>query len=229
MKYACEFCKKEFSREPFKHMCEGKRRFSQRDDKPVRLAFAAFARYYERAQKRRTPQTLDNFESSSYYTGFVRFGRYLLDMEVINPMGFLDFLIKVAAPLDHWTDPKYYGRYIHELNRDETPMEAIERNFMLMEQWSIESGEPWYDFFRKISPARATLWIKTGRISPWMLFLTDSAPALMERLSTEQMAIVHEAIGWDSWGWEFWNNKITLHQAEVDRVRKIIREYEHEI
>jgi hypothetical protein len=225
--FCCEFCKKPFSREALlvNHVCERKRRFLQRDDKSVRLAFAAYQRFYERAMRRRTPQTRDNFETSQFYTAFVRFARQLLDADMANPLGFVDFLIQVEAPLDRWTDVKYSGRYIHERNKNEKPLEAIERNIMLMQEWSVGSGEPWWDFFRKISPVRATDWIKKGRISPWMLFLATSVPDLLNRLSPEQMAIINEAIGWDSWGWKFWNNKIALHQAEVDEFRLILQEW----
>ena len=228
MKHACEFCNKEFSRESFlvNHMCERKRRFLQRDDKSVRLAFAAYNRFYERRQRRRTPQTLDNFEASQYYTAFVRFGRDLLDMDVVSPMGFVDFLIRIEAHLDHWTDAKYYGRYIHELNKNEKPLEAIERSIHLMEEWSVNSGEPWQDFFRKISPVRATLWIKRGRISPWLLLLASSAPCLFDRLSEEQTAIVRKSLGWDSsWGSTFWQNRIALHQADVDEFSALLKEH----
>lgn len=142
-----------------------------------------------------------------------------------NPLDFVDFLIRVEAPLDRWIDANYFGRYIHERNKNEKPLEAIERNILLMQQWSVGSGEPWWDFFRKISPVRATEWIKKGRISPWMLFLAASAADLLDRLSPEQRGIVNEAIGWDSWGWKFWTDKIARHQAEVDEFRVILREW----
>ena len=228
MKHPCGFCKKEFSRESLlvNHMCERKRRFLQRDDKSVRLAFAAYQRFYERSMRRRTPQTLDNFETSQFYTAFVRFGRNLLDMDVVNPMAFVDFLIKIEAHLDHWTDAKYYGRYIHELNKNEKPLEAIERSVHLMEEWSVTSGEPWHDFFRKISPVRATLWIKGGRISPWLLLLAPSAQCLFDRLSEEQTAIVRESLGWNSsWGSTFWQSRIALHQADVEVFRALLKEH----
>jgi hypothetical protein len=61
---------------------------------------------------------------------------------------------------------------------------------MLMNEWSIQIGEPWTDFFRKVNPNQATMWIKSGRISPWVLYNADSAVELFERCTPEQLSII---------------------------------------
>ena len=94
-----------------------------------------------------------------------------------------------------------------------TPDSAIERNFMLMQQWSRETGEDWRDFFRKVQPTLATLWIKAGRISPWVLYTAPSASSLFERMSAEQVAIIHKVI--DP---VFWNKRL---ESELETVRTI--------
>jgi hypothetical protein len=209
--FVCEFCRKTLASESrlFNHLCERKRRFLQRDDKSVRLAFAAYNHFYEKAQRRST--TLDKFETSPYYAAFVKFARYLIDLNAVSPMGFVDFLLRIDAKLDHWTHPSYYGTYIRELSKNETPRDALVRNIMLMESWALDTGEDWRDFFRKISPAKATLWIMNGKISPWLLFTASSAPRLWERLTPEQRQKVNQAI--DS---QFWSAKIARHQSDVD-------------
>ena len=219
--FVCTFCRKALSSEQrlINHLCERKRRFLQRDDKAVRLAFAAYHQFYEKQQ--RQAMTFDKFDVSPYYTAFVKFARYLIDLNAANQrIGFVDFLIKVEAKLDHWTHPKFYGTYIRELNKNEKPMEALERNLMLMESWALDTGEDWMDFFRKIAPAKATLWIISGRISPWLLFTASSAPDLFDRLSPEQTDMVWKAV--DA---KFWRTKIAWHQSEVDEIRALLTEH----
>lgn len=221
-RFACEFCKASFSREKtlLSHVCERKRRFLQRDDKVVKFAFMIYQHWYQRAMaRRRSPPSFISFENSQMYSSFVGFARHLLDLDVINPLAFVDFLARMEAPISRWQHPSLYGRYIRELNKNEKPMEAIERNIMLMQQWEIESGEKWYDFLRKLSPAKATLYILSGRISPWLLFTASSAPQLFGRLNAEQRQMVEQAIDAD-----YWMAKIARHQSDVDAIRTILRE-----
>ena len=192
------------------HICEKKRRFMQRDEKPVKMGFSSYQRYFERAMCRKKLPTYEMFARNKLYTAFVRFGRYLMNINAVNPLGFIDFLIKVDAGIDRWEHPDYYETYMRELTKTELPYEALERNMKLMQSWEIDSGEHWTDFFRKVAPSQATLWIRSGRISPWVLLTAPSAEELFARLSPEQDEIVTGLIDVD-----FWRIKINNHAADV--------------
>jgi len=216
--FACGFCTKSFSREALlgNHVCEAKRRYLQREDKSVKLAFAAYERFYRSLHRE---VTLPAFEKSKFYAAFVRFARYLMDLNAIHPLAFVDFLLRLEVPVDRWTNPTYYGTYIRELNKNETPNEAFDRNLMLMEQWANDVGEDWRNFFRKLAPAQAVQWIISGRISPWVLFTASSAAALFDRMTEEQMTLVNQAI--DA---KYWRAKIARHQEHVDEIRAMMIE-----
>jgi hypothetical protein len=217
--FICAFCKRDFTTENrlLVHLCEQKRRYLQKDDKPVRLGFTAYERFCQRTMYKQA--TYDGFAKSALYGAFVRFGRYLIDLNALNPLGFIEFLIRVETPLNNWTSDILYSTYIRELNKNESPIDAIERNFMLMQQWSVSSGENWQDFLRKVEPPQATLWIVNGRISPWLLFTASSAHAMFARFSPEQNALVEKTI--DA---VFWKLKIDRHQAEVEIIRAMLAE-----
>jgi hypothetical protein len=201
-------------------MCERKRRLIvDQDIKHVKLAFSVFQRFHEINYKGRKPKTFENFAESQLYGDFVRFGRYLLHLNAIDPKAFVDFLIKTEVKINKWDSPSVYETYIRELNKKETATAAIQRNFMLMTQWSNDTGENWIDFFRKISPSQATLWIKSGRISPWILFTASSSADLFSRLSDEQLALVQENIDPD-----FWRVKLQRAKEEVDHIKTILDE-----
>ena len=219
--FTCQFCKVTLSSEKllFNHLCDLKRRFLQRDDKSTKVAFAAYERFYIRSMNRRKPVTCDEFDRSQFYAAFIRFARYIIELGAISPMQFVDFLLRIETPIDRWTDPVIYATYIRELNKNESPAKAIERNFMVMEQWSIETGEDWRDFFRKVAPSLATLWIRNGKISPWLLCTASSAWSLLDRLNTEQVNIVNEAINAD-----YWAAKMDRHQEAVAVIRHTLAE-----
>lgn len=218
--YRCEFCKRQFTTEArlLAHVCEQKRRFLQRDERHVRLGFMAYEEFYRHAMHQAV--SYDNFMASTLYGGFVRFGRHLLNLGAINVVGFINFLLRIEAPIDEWTNLRLYRTYIRELSKTETALDAIERNFRLMQQWSETSGEQWHDFFRKVEPPLATLWISNGRLSPWMLFTASSANELLTRLNQEQTGMVEQSV--DT---EFWQLKIERHQQEVEEIRSMLAQH----
>lgn len=218
--HECAFCKRAFASEKTlaAHACEQRRRYLARGDKAVRLGLAAFQRFYATFKRAKTPQ-IEDFEKSQFYTAFVRFGAYLADINAVNPNAFVDFLVKSEIKIDRWCAPTVYESYLRELNKVETPTDAVERNILLMQQWEMEDPENrhWTDFFRKVAPPQATLWIKTGRISPWVLFTASSVPALLERMSEEQLGMVDSVLG-D----RFWESMLNRHRKEVDLIRETL-------
>jgi hypothetical protein len=218
----CDFCARIFGSEDklLLHMCEPKRRHQQRDEKPVKLAFIAYQQFYRHAMRNKAAPTYQNFAKSNLYLVFVRFGRYLLSINAVNPIGFVDFLLKVEVPIDKWISPTRYETYIRELNKNETPQDALERNIPLFATWAHDTGHHWRDFFRKAEPPLAALWISSGRISPWILFIASSAHDLMQRLQPDQAALIERSV--DP---EFWKLKIKRHQQSVDSLREILAKY----
>ena len=219
--FRCDFCKKDFTSEKrlYNHLCEKKRRYQQRDDKTVKLGFMLF-QYFCKKKANKTVPTLEYFENSSLYSGFVGFSNYLHSIKAINPIGFLDFLLTANIGIDKWKMEKYYQRYVRELSKTEEPYVAMERNILLMQQWSVQTGEQWTEFFRKVAPPQALLWIKSGRLSPWLLFACDeSSSEMLKRMSDEQLSIINDLI--DS---KYWEIKLSMHEEEVEYIRTIMSE-----
>ncbi len=221
--FACEFCKRSFSRESafLVHMCGQKQRFLDRDLPHVRLAFAVYQRFYQLSYgaKRATAKSYEDFARSPYYAAFVRFGRYVRSMNVVAWEAFVDYLIRGAVKLDRWESPVIYEAYIRDLNRRESADAAIERNILLMQQWSIDTGEAWVDFFRKVPTTLATQWIRSGRISPWVLYTAPSATDLFSRMSDEQLTLIESYIDPS-----FWKAKLDRHIDDVESIKAILKE-----
>jgi hypothetical protein len=219
--FTCDFCKRSYHREQsfLVHLCEQKRRFLAQDERPVKLAFWIYQRFYEVNYRVKKPKTYDQFAASKWYVSFVKFARYLLDINAVNPQAFVTFLIKAGVALDRWQSPVIYNAYIRELNKKESPDAAVERNILLMESWALERGTCWTDFFRLVEPPLATAWIQSGRISPWLLYTASSARVLFERLSEEQIALIQDTIDPD-----FWRVRMNEEKEEVARLCSILDE-----
>lgn len=219
----CQFCKRTFVREDLfvVHMCAQKQRWLDRDIPHVRLAFSCYQRFYTLSYgtKRGGQRTYEEFARSPYYMAFVKFARYIRSINAVSWEAFLDYLIRGSVKIDRWDSPVVYEAYIRDLNRRESPDAAVERNILLMQQWAIDNGEPWEDFFRKVATPLATLWIRTGRISPWVLYTAPSAPELLGRMSEEQLALIESYV--DP---KFWQAKLASHADDVKQIRTILEE-----
>lgn len=220
--HVCDFCKRTFTAEDklLIHVCEPKRRHQQRDEKPVKFAFIAYQHFFRHSMRGKPLPSYESFAKNNLYLAFVRFGRYVQDINAVNPLGFVDFLLHVTAPIDKWISPTLYNTYIRELNKNETPLDALERNILLMQTWARDTGNDWREFFHKVEPPLAALWISNGRISPWMLFVAASAHDLMQRLQADQTALIERSI--DP---EFWRLKIERHQHDVEIIREVLAEH----
>ena len=216
-KYRCEYCDKPYKSERrfLVHLCEKKRRYLCRDDKPNRVGFMIFQRFWDMNYRSKKNRTYDDFANSSLYLALVAFGRYINDINAIQPNDFIEFLLKGEVPIDKWRTPPVYEAYVRALARIETPAKAVERNFLLMQQWALDTGLEWTDFFRKIAPTQAVSWIISGRISPWVLYLAPSAVDMMNRFNEEQIGLVKTTIEP-----KFWAIKIKVNAQEVAIIRE---------
>jgi len=220
-RFYCEHCKKDFSSENtlLIHACEKKNRFLNKDELHVRIGFGAYRRFYEMQYPGKKPPDYKAFMNSKFYIAFVKFGKYVINTHVINRDQFIDFLIK-NIKIDDWTKPSVYELFVRETLKKESPDNALERNILLMESWSTETGEAWYDFFRKIDPSLAVLWIKTGRISPWIIYSAKSANDMFDRMNDEQLGLVQELL--DP---ALWKAKMKLAKSDVVFLKKTLAEF----
>lgn len=215
--FTCGYCGTKFSTERtlMAHMCDMKQRHMTRDEKHVKLGFWVYCKFWEMNYRHVKQRTYEQFCTSSFFIAFTKFARYILDINAISPNAFVEFLLKSGLPIDKWHHAAVYETYVRELNKKESPSAALERNFLLMQQWALETGEPWTEFFRKVAPAQATSWIRSGRISPWVLYLAPGAHDLYARLSPEQTELIYTAL--DP---EFWSLKLEQHAEDVDMIRE---------
>lgn len=223
MSFECQFCKKSFKREKTLtvHLCEQKRRWINKDEKYVRLAYLAYNRFYEITQGQGTqnPKTYEHFSSSNFYTAFTRFGKHTIEINAIDPEKFIDFVITTSIPLDRWCSDAVYETYIRELNKKETAERAIERGILLMQQWSRENDRPYNVFFREISKPRLVHWIKSGRISPWIIFNCDTGSSAIGSLTDQEQNLIMEYLEPT-----FWTRKFSTKQEDVSFVQMVLTE-----
>jgi len=188
-------------------MCVKKRRWSDKDMSHIRLALRAFQLFYEINTSARTPKTAEDFIRSQYYEAFVKFGRACQVNQWLEPEKFTEWLIKTGVKLKQWTSDSQYEKYLKEYVKKEPGLKALERTIMYLSEWSKESQIDWQDYFDKVPSTRAVYDIRSGKISPWVIYLSNTGDQLLTRLNDEQVAMIDHIIEPTFWMKLFQQNK----------------------
>lgn len=219
--YVCQFCKKGFMKEGtlVVHICEQKRRHLAQHEKHVVLGYDTFNRFYKLSQNFKGDKTYDEFARSPYYNAFVKFGSFVSNVNPLYPDRFIDYVVRSGVKLDHWCRDEIYDTYVVDLIKTETVETAIERGVNHMMKWGTDNNAPWNHYFLYVSLSRACYDIKDGKISPWLVLNSTNGKAMIKKFDDTQLMAVNAVMDIP-----FWLNKFKRQPADVDVIKKVIKE-----
>ena len=202
MSYECKFCKKSVGSEKtlITHRCEPKRRWENRKEKNVQLAFRCFQHFWRiTSTNMKSEKTYDEFMNSKYYLAFVKFANYVLGVYVANVENYVEWLLKQRIRIDKWAADETYESYIKDFNVRESVERAVERTILSIKDWSNENSKDWTSFFREVSTPRLIHMIRSGKISPWILYNSNGGINALDSLNNEQMLMIEDYISPVAW------------------------------
>jgi hypothetical protein len=200
-------------------MCVKKRRFADKDMSHIRLAHRAFQIFYEINTSAKTPKTMEDFIVSQYYEAFVKYGRACTVNEWLDPVKYTEHLIKTGVKLKQWASDREYDKYLKTYVRKEPGLKALERTVIYLAGWGEENNEPWQDYFDKVSPSRAVYDLRSAKVSPWILYLSESGDKLLERFNSEQVKMIQDVIDPP-----FWMKLFTANKEEANEIKQACKE-----
>jgi len=220
MTYTCQYCKKNFVKESSLavHSCEPRRRRQEKDERGVQLGFQAYIKFYELTQGSARLKTYDDFADSPYYRAFVKFGRYCVDIRAINPARFIEWVLKQNKKIDHWCRDSIYTEYLLDYLRVEHINDALARAIEFGMDWEEKTSNPAHDCLRYGNSNAMCYAITTGRISPWVIYNSESGQKFLNELSTEQVAMIWPYIDAD-----FWMKKFRDYSADQEYAKDILK------
>ena len=201
MTYTCQYCKKNFIKESSLavHSCEPRRRRQEQSERGVQLGLQAYLKFYQLTQGSARLKTFDDFADSPYYRAFVKFGRYCVDIRAINPARFIEYVLKQNKKIDHWCRDSIYTEYLLDYLRVENINDALARAIEFGITWQEQTSNPAHDCLRYGNSNAMCHAITTGRISPWIIYNSESGQQFLSELSTEQIAMIWSYIDSDVW------------------------------
>ena len=219
MKYICQYCKKDFIKESslVVHSCEPRRRRQEQSERGVQLGLQAYLKFFELTQGSARLKTFDDFADSPYYRAFVKFGRYCVDIRAINPARFIEYVLKQNKKIDHWCRDSIYTEYLLDYLRVENVNDALARAMEFGITWQEQTSNPAHDCLRYGNSNAICYAITTGRISPWIIYNSESGQQFLSELSTEQIAMIWSYIDSD-----FWMKKFQDYPADQEYAKDIL-------
>ena len=213
----CKWCNKSFKSERTLsvHMCPKKRRWADKDMTHVRLAHRTFQIFYDINTSNTKPKTMEDFIRSSYYEGFTKFGRACIVNEYLDPEKFAEWLIRNGKKLQDWGKDKMYNDYLLEFVKKEPGMRALERTITYFATWAEEHDTDFNQYFRTVSTPRAVHDIRSARVSPWVLHLSESGVELLGRMTNEQVVMIKSLIDTEFWVKVFMKSKEETDEVEA--------------
>jgi phage antirepressor YoqD-like protein len=221
-KFGCEFCGRSFVRETtvFKHICEYKHRWQEKDKPGNRIAYQLFLQFMKKNTASKKVKPYEEFIKSPYYTAFIKFGIYCIDVNCVNPSRLIDWLIKNKIKIDDWCSDQVYTKFLCEYLRVEDPLDAIARSIETTIELANEANIKNHDIFKYANSNKICYAITTGKISPWILYHSDSGISFLNNLSTDQQNLIMDYINPELWAIKFKRDsgkisevKDLLHQA----------------
>ena len=201
----CEFCKHVFVRKGsfLKHVCEQKYRWAQRENRSNQIGFQSFVQFYQKHSTSKNTKTYEEFIKSPYYIAFVKFGNYCVEINAVNVARMVDYYLKENIKLDNWTTDTNYAKYLAEYMKTENPIDAIERTMLYCARLAEAERVQPNDYLRYGNRNKICSAIYSGRISPWVLYQSDSGVKLLDELSEDQVRMVYDYINPVQWAIKF--------------------------
>jgi hypothetical protein len=204
-KFSCEFCSREFLRETtmVKHLCENKRRWQDKDLPGNRIGFQSWLQFYVKNTATKKTRTYLDFIKSSYYLVFVKFGHYCVNVNVINVNRYADWLLKNQIKIDSWASDTNYTKFLIDYSKNEDPLDAIARSIETTIELAKTEGIQSKDCLRYGNRNKICYAITAGKISPWMLYQSESGIKFIEQLDVTQQKMILDYINPEQWAIKF--------------------------
>jgi hypothetical protein len=199
--HRCEFCQRSFVRPSTlaAHMCEQRRRHSERGERGVQIGFQAFLAFYQSMHGSSRLKTLDDFDTSPYYRAFVRFGRYCVDTRVIDPESYMRWLLARNRKIDHWASDREYTEFLADWLPQEPMASALRRGQAWAQDWAQRNQAPAHDCLRYGNTHALCHAVTTGYLSAWLVYNCDSGRQWLTTLTPTDLAMIWPYIDSDRW------------------------------
>ena len=133
----------------------------------------------------------------------MKFGNYCVNINAINISRFVDWLLKNQIKIDNWAADSTYTKYLVEYLRHEDPFDAIHRSVENSIELAEDASIQPHDILRYGNANKICYAITTGKISPWMLYQSNSGTHFLDTLNEGHVKMIIDYINPEQWAIRF--------------------------
>jgi hypothetical protein len=202
-----------------KHICEYKHRWLERDRRGNQIGFQSFVQFYKKHSAAKKEKTYEEFIKSAYYTAFVKFGNYCVDISALNIPRLVEYYLKENVKIDNWNSDLNYNVYLIDYLKSEDPLDAVHRSVESCIEYAEEEKIQSKDYLRYGSRNKICHLVVTGRISPWLLYHSESGTKFLDDIQEDLIKFIYDYINPVQWAIKF-----SKEQDNVSEVKSLLKE-----
>lgn len=218
-KKICEFCKRGFVREEsfISHNCERRDRYNFKDTKEGRLAFDLFKKINTHIRVcSKYEVSYEDLIRNKFYNDILALADFILQNDVMVYEKYVDYLIQHSIKIGNWCKQSTYDKYLDVFLKSEDPLSGIERTIKTISSTGIKLE----DFYDKINSNVLVNLIKSGKISPWLIYISSDAKDMLGNLDESQRKLIKNVINPVSW-----KLKKQKYSAECEYLKTLLKSY----
>lgn len=193
----CNFCERTFTQPKrfASHMCETKRRFIEKDSRAGQMAYELFQRFQKFHRIRQTKKDpLMTFLNSRHYRAFKTLAEFFLQTKPLDTNEYFEYLMQSNTPFRKWTSEDFYSEWVRGKIMMEDADSAVARSIETLLEFASERGISLNEVYHHLTGNRLSLWLRTGRISPWFIVLSKDPTILLDKLEPEMLSSLEDII-----------------------------------
>jgi hypothetical protein len=163
-------------------------------------------KFYKKNTTSKKPKTYVDFVKSAYYIAFVKFGHYCIGIKCINVNRYANWLLKNQIKIDSWCSDTNYNTFLIQFLKEEDALDAIARSIETTITLAKEENIQSKDYIRYGNRNRICHLITNGKISPWLLYQSESGVDFLSNLDEGQQRLIMDYINPEQWAIKFKRN-----------------------
>lgn len=200
--FLCQHCSKTFTRKSWydKHNCANKEKFNQDLEIDLLQALSLFNHWQRRTGFiKRKPKDLDAFRKSPYRDTFISLYKFTRDNQIVSALNYVDWLVDNSVKEAGWKHGDTLCAYQEFVLKQHDYRRQAQITLDEIRKWAEATKQPANRFFELVTGIDVLKMVRSGQLSPWVLFSYEGGLTLVNRLDQEYLHALNEYLNIRSW------------------------------